>query len=53
MLIRSSDLDLFLRAQNNYCITAFFNDNPDINGLHLQLDHMRGEGDRTGVDIRT
>ena len=27
--------------QNNYHITAFTNGNADINGLHLQLDHIQ------------
>ncbi|KAF9229993.1 hypothetical protein BU15DRAFT_57709 [Melanogaster broomeanus] len=26
--------------QNNYRVTAFTNGNADINGLHLQLDHI-------------
>ena len=39
MIYITSQDSLF--AQNNYCITAFTNDNADINGLSLQLGHIQ------------
>lgn len=37
----ASFLGIQFSTQKNYRITAFTNGNADINGLHLQLDHIQ------------